>query len=322
MKAEKHNFKQIQNIDNRLKNQEKRIKNLKSKLYNKLENQAVQIKRQRFHFQNYISKQKKNSIAIFTVLFGLLLEIFGALLLSAPALSTKIKKRINFDMRSTPGLDLLIGDPERKQILTNYSMIGSVILCLGFFVQFIGTAFLLNLPFLLIALTIIVVMSVIVIIVFVLLGIDPEQDRNQKITILFKNIMRLLKFMVNSILLLKKQCDICLKKTKKGEVFVLWRDESDSSEKHPYLHPPGSFFVGHERCLNEHLEFQIKNEGRQEGAKKIKKNYHLKKGAVFLESCYSQYKKRFKTRSDYSTPSLKEIEMDKAVEKIQRINKA
>ena len=319
MKAEKHNFKQIQNIDKRLKNQEEQIKNLKSKLYNKLENQAIQIKRQ----QKQIKKTaEKNNRAIFTVLFGLLLEIIGALLLSAPTLSTKINKRINFNMRFTPGSDLLIEDPERKQILANYSMFGSIILSFGFLVQFIGAVCLLNSHFLLIILTIIFGILFSVFIFCFLLGIDPEQDRNQKIIILFKNIMRLLKFMVNSILLLKKQCDICLKKTKKGEAFVLWRDESDSSEKHPYLHPPGSFFVGHERCLNEHLEFQIKNEGRHEVTKKIKKNYHLKKGAVFLESCYSQYKKQFKIRSDYSTPSLKEIEMDKAVEKIQRINKA
>ena len=136
--------------------------------------------------------------------------------------------------------------------------------------------------------------------------------------------------MVNSILLLKKQCDICLKKTKKGEVFVLWRYEGNSSKEYPYLNSPSRFFVGHEKCLNEHLEFQIKNEGGYEVKKKIKKNYLLKKGDIFLTSYYSQYKKWFKgydshwfkTRSDYSAPSLKEIEMDKAVEKIQRINKA
>lgn len=85
VKGEQYNRKQIQKINTRLQNQEKQIKRLNSGLENQkdqIEEQKDQIEEQKTHFQNYISKQKvKNHSALFIVLFGLLLEILGALLL-------------------------------------------------------------------------------------------------------------------------------------------------------------------------------------------------------------------------------------------------
>lgn len=140
-----HNHKQFQGINNRLKNQEEQIKGLKLKLNSQLENHALQIEEQKSHFQNYMSKQRiKNHTALSIILFGLLLEILGALLLGAPSFSFKIKKLVSFDMRFTPGKDLNFTDTNKNQILTNYSMLGNIFLWLGFLIQFVGTTYLLN----------------------------------------------------------------------------------------------------------------------------------------------------------------------------------
>ena len=227
IKNEECNYKQIQKINNRLKNQEEQIKGLILNLNRQLKNHAIQIEKQKSQFQNYISRQKtKNYIALFIILFGLLLEILGALLLGSPSFSSKIKKLVNFKMNFTPGKDLFLKDSGKDQILTNYSMLGNIFLWFGFSVQFIGTTCLLDINLLWQIVIVFIGVFFGFCILFWLLGIDSfDQTRYQKCKTLFGNIIQLLKIIFTFLLQLKKQCDICLKRVKKDKVFILWYDE-------------------------------------------------------------------------------------------------
>lgn len=330
VEVEQYNHKQIQKIDNRLKSQEAQIKRLSLTLDNKLEHHVLQIEEQRSQFLDYVSKQRiKNYTALSIILFGLLLEIIGALLLGTSSFSSKIKKLINFDMRFTTGSDFQIEDPKRNQILTNYSILGNIFLWVGFSVQFVGTAYLLDLSWQWKITIVFIGVLFGCLVFFWLLGINSfVQTRYQKCKILLGNITRLVRIIMISLLQCKKQCDICLKRIQKNKVSILWYDEGNYKPT-SYIHTPHDFLIGHEKCLNTELECRIENEGNFEIKKEIKAHHHINGGEIFITNKFHQYKEWFKEyykhrsqkRSDYSIPSSDEMELDKAVEKIRRINK-
>ncbi len=293
-----------QALDKSSENQNKEIENLKE-------------------LNTYNSKLSSEGAII--LLVGLLIEILGALLLGAPVLATKIEELSDFEI--DPGLDLAMHAPKKEAVLIFFSMIGNVLLFLGFTAQFVGTALVLSVDWSMQLTIVLFGLAVGFSMVLWLLGIDPEQSRTQKIAVVWKNIQRIFRLKINGLMLRGRECESCLKKVDKDQSYVFWYDEGNTTS-HPYLHSPSKFLVGHEECINKEVTQNIEAQKNLQQRDKIKPHLHTMKGSDFISKRLDEYKNWFighydhwlKIREDWHKPSKYEIAMDAAVAKIRKIN--
>lgn len=269
---------------------------------------------------------KLSSIGAVILLAGLLMELFGALLLGTPGLSAKIKELTDFEIKS--GLfDLGLSNPQKDDVLAFYSMVGNIFLFLGFTIQFVGTALVLSMTWKQQALIVGGGLLFGATVLIWLLGIDRSQTRIEKVRVVCKNLIRVIALNWNQIFLGNRQCDACLKKVPKSTAFISWYDEGNSSNC-PYLHSPQDFKVGHEDCLKQHQERAIDDEGNFETKAKIKSSLHLMEANDFISTRADKYKKwfagwkadRLKARADVPEVSPNEVSLQKALDKIKKID--
>ncbi|MFZ3229979.1 MAG: hypothetical protein WA160_07230 [Pseudobdellovibrio sp.] len=324
-------------LERQLKRQTGQITDLESKLTEQMKIQSdkvsaieSQVENQKSSIHSLAQTNSQNTESSRTgaviLLVGLLMELFGALLLGAPSLSAKIKELSDFEIKSG-FFDVDLNNPQKEDILAFYSMIGNILLFLGFATQFAGTALVLSLGGTQQALVIGGGLFVGAAVLFWLLGIDRSQTRLEKIRVIRKNLFRVIALNWNQMILGNRQCDVCLKKVKTGTAFVSWYDEGNSSD-YPYLHSPQDFKVGHEDCLKRHQERDINDEGNFETKAKIKNSLHLMGVNGFVATQADKYKKWFvgwkvdrsKARADVPEVSPNEVSLQKALDKIKKID--
>jgi hypothetical protein len=328
--------KKITELKGQLRSQSEQLSSLRNEVVESLKKQENQIQ-----VLDQVTKDKIKEIDLLKVqnthnselssdgaiilLVGLLIEILGALLLGAPVLATKIEELSDFEL--DPSLDMVLHAPKKEAVLAFYSMIGNILLFLGFTAQFTGTALLLNVDWRVQLAIVLSVLAIVFLVLVWLLGIDPKQSRLPQLAFVCKNIMRVSKLKTSNILFRGRQCQLCLKKVEKKNSYIFWYDQGNFPT-HPFLHPPSQFLVGHEDCMSKKISQKIADQANFEQQTKIQPHLQKLKGSDFISIKLDEYKKWFadhydhwlKIRSDWPKPSKHEIEMDAAVEKIKRID--
>lgn len=324
-------------LERQLKRQTGQITDLESKLteQTKIQSDKVsaiesQVENQKSSIHSLAQTNSQNTESSRTgaviLLVGLLMELFGALLLGAPSLSAKIKELSDFEIKSG-FFDLGLSNPQKDDVLAFYSMVGNIFLFFGFAIQFAGTALVLSMTWKQQASIVGGGLLFGAAVLIWLLGIDRSQTRIEKVRIVCKNLIRVIALNWNQMFLGNRQCDVCLKKVPKGTAFISWYDESNSTD-YPYLNSPQDFKVGHQECLKQHLERNIDDEGNFETKAKIKSSLHLMEGDGFVATQSDKYKKWFvgwkvdrsKARADAPEVSPNEVSLQKALDKIKKID--
>lgn len=328
--------KKITELERQLKAQSEQVNSLKTEVsenHRKQESQVQvleqSVKDQTTEIESLKKQNADNSVlsveGAIILLIGLLIEILGALLLGAPVLATKIEELSDFEIDTN--MDMALHAPKKEAVLAFYSMIGHILLVLGFAAQFAGTAIVLSVGWTKLAFIVLGGVIFSLIILLRILGIDPTQTRKQKLTVVWKNILRVSKLKISAFMLRGRECEVCLKKVRKGKDYIFWYDQGNS-QSHPYLHSPSQFLVGHEECVDKKIAQKIEAQANFEQRAKIQPHLQKMKGSDFVSTRVTNYKQWFaghydhwlKIRADWPKPSKQEVALDAAVAKIERIN--
>mgnify|MGYP001211226141 CR=1 FL=1 len=199
-------------------------------------------------FSNF---SKTSSTGAIVLIIGILLEVIGATLLAGLSLSQKIEPVRNVRLEYTLG-DLAIEDKMKNNVMNFYGIIGSILLVLGFCLQFSGTILVIGISFWMILSTILGALVVAFGLLFFLMGQTIDQTRKEKLKIIFLNLKRIIISPIHCKLLNRRKilCEICTKPVLLDEAQV-WYKHEQNSENHPFLHRPYGFYLGHEKCLEK-----------------------------------------------------------------------
>ncbi len=176
------------------------------------------------------------------LLFGLLVEVIGALFLAGPALTAKQEDVMS--LRPTSGWqDLALHDIDGDRRVNFLGALGAAFLVLGFVIQFAGTLLGLGIRTVWAVPMILLAVGVAGYVLYFLLGQSPEQSRLVKLSILWRNFRRLITLDRSC------RCDCCNKRLNDKTGEVRWRQQRPA-ENHPYLYAPRKWHVGHPACLD------------------------------------------------------------------------
>lgn len=247
------------------------------------------------------------------LLCGLLIEIIGATVLAGTHL---ISKQENvFTLKSTPpSLDLSLNDVNTEPRINFLGSLASILLFLGFVLQFSGTILVLSLPSWLTVLM--VTLSIIPgsLIIYYLLGQSYNQSRSEKLKIVIKNIRR------NFIPEFGLKCDFCSNKVNLSKASIWWRQESNS-DTHPYLHVPCYMHIGHEPCLEVSDDYKDHNERHTELANidtiKVSVQEFIDKKTPELRKWWKEYRAYWaKERGSDETMSDQEYQFEQLIKRV------
>lgn len=184
-----------------------------------------------------------SKLGAFILLCGLLIEIIGATVLTGNHLIAKQKDV--FTLKSTPpSVDLSLNDVNTEPKINFLGSLASILLFLGFVLQFTGTILVFSLPTWLNVFMVLLSIIPAFLILYYLLGQSYNQSRVDKIKIVFRNFRR------NFIPEFGLKCDFCTKKVNKENAKIWWLQEPNS-ENYPFLYQPHYMHIGHEECLSK-----------------------------------------------------------------------
>ena len=184
----------------------------------------------------------RSHVASAILLFGLVVEVIGALFLSGPALTAKQEEVMS--LRPTSGWqDLAMHDVSADRRMNFLGALGAAFLVLGFVIQFGGTLLTLGIRAMWCVPMILIAIGVAGYVLYFLLGQSPGQSRIEKLSILLRNFRRLITGDRGC------RCDCCNKRVNDKTGEVRWREQAPA-EKYPYLYTPREWHVGHPACLD------------------------------------------------------------------------
>lgn len=183
------------------------------------------------------------------LLIGLFAEILGAILLITSLLAKEQVKL--FTLRPAPPLhDLALEDDLATSREAFLGIIGTSLLFLGFYLEYVGTHILLGFPWHISIAVLVIGLAVPLWVIYFLVGFTSTQTRREKLTIFFGNVNRLFVAPVVAWIQNKPVCDICNQSLNAddGTVAYLWEENLPGYE---YLHGPYDFHFGHDKCLEQ-----------------------------------------------------------------------
>jgi len=184
-----------------------------------------------------------SKVGALILLCGLFIEIIGATVLTGNHLIAK--QEDVFTLKSTPpSMDLSLNDINTEPKINFLGSLASILLFLGFILQFGGTILIFSLPTWLTISMILLSIIPAFLIIYYLLGQSYNQSRTDKIKIVFRNFKR------NFIPEFGLKCDFCTQKVNKESAQIWWVQEPNS-ENYPFLHQPHYMHIGHEECLSK-----------------------------------------------------------------------
>ena len=188
------------------------------------------------------SSSVRSHVASAILLFGLVVEVVGALFLAGPALTAKQEDVMS--LRPTSGWhDLTVHDLDGDRRVNFLGALGAAFLVVGFVIQFGGTLLTLGIRAVWCVPMILLAVGVAGYVLYILLGQSPEQSRVAKLSILWRNSRRLITPDDGC------RCDCCNKPVNEKTGEVRWREQAPA-EKYPYLYTPQKWHVGHPACLD------------------------------------------------------------------------
>lgn len=197
--------------------------------------------------KEYKNSNHSSSIGAMLLLFGLMLEIIGAIFIASEILTRKISLIRNLHPKVAMK-DLGLDDTAIKDVVGFFTTVGILVVFFGFVIQSMGTLMILNLsaPWWIgigLAMT-----GMAVLLIHFVSGRSLEQTTAEKIKILSVSAY----FSFIKPLLFKwwrgELCDYCRNPILRKNVYVSFTSEKNT-DAYPFSHTPHDFALGHKRCL-------------------------------------------------------------------------
>lgn len=260
----------------------------------KVEVELSELRAQLLEYKNRVLESSQISkVGAAILLIGLSIEVIGATVLAGTHLV--VEQKDVYTLSSTPPLrDMGITDVNSKPRIDFLGAVASLMLFLGFVLQFSGTVMVLSLP---VAANFLLILLAIVpssIVIYYLLGQSYEQSRREKIMVICGNVKR------NFISFSRNKCFICSKPVREvSDAKVYWKQEKNS-DSHPFLHTPRDMHFGHEKCLESSGIYEDTSSGFSIG-----RDYFYRKDVVdfvendvpVFEDWWKRYRKHWEEKS-------------------------
>jgi hypothetical protein len=230
---------------------------------------------------------RRSTYASRILLFGLIVEIIGALLLAGPALAVKQEDVVS--LRAAPSLQDLRMDNVNEGPKLNYlGSLGALFLLAGFVLQYVGTLVSLGVSFKAGFLLTTIGLSVSCSVLWALLSQSFEQTPLEKLVIITKNSRRLFLPRRHN----DERCDGCERVVRDGGE-IWWLEEAVSGPEFEYLHGPYEWHYGHPKCLPKIAKYSNKVTGQSWA--------HLKKTMLpeFLATLVPHYERWWKGHAEH-----------------------
>ncbi|TLX72843.1 hypothetical protein E9993_17025 [Labilibacter sediminis] len=236
----------IDSLENRLKRSEMNNEELEQVL-----------KKQRKSFSqletNLQITDKLSLYGALLLMFGLFIEIVGAVLLSGSDLSREIKPILDIQLPLNYH-EFGSADKTKDNVMRFYASVGAFLLVLGFIFQFIGTGLVVKLNIWIFVVFIVFTGTIALLLMSSLIRKGSEQKFANKLSILFSNSFRIIlhplkmKFCPKSHIV----CDICSEYVPTNTASVGFIQDIDPKNSEAF-HAPYDFAIGHLDCINNNI---------------------------------------------------------------------
>ena len=196
-----------------------------------------------------------SKIGAILLMFGLFLEIFGAVMISSGDLTGKTDRIMDTNIPLSPiNSDFDTTNRLKENIIRFYGLLGIFLLGIGFVFQFIGTGLVIRIPKGYFAVLIVLVLYLAWRFAkHLMYRYKAEEESEENLEIFWLNLKRIMWHPVLSLMYTKKYtvCDICSRRVKANNVFVGFYGLENTTKEDREI--PLDLAIGHKKCLEYNI---------------------------------------------------------------------